>query len=119
MLRGYVAQAAEGEGYGWTFPVPERIQDLADRVAMYVAAANRRRAAAEEPIELPTIGERDVTMLTRLSRHLVDTATAALPQRPDANPRLSLGQSLLDVGDALQRLLVVQGKRPERRTRDR
>lgn len=119
MLRGYVAQAATGQGYGWTYPVPERIQDLADRVAMHVAAANRRGAAADESIVLPTITERDVVLLTRLGRHLVDTATATLPARPDANPRLSLGQSLLDVRDAVQSLLVVQGERPERRASER
>ena len=70
---------------------------------------------ADVTLEAPAAEARCVKLLTVLGRHLVAAANVALPQRVDANFRLSIGQSLLDVRDAIKRALVADGQLPERR----
>jgi hypothetical protein len=120
MLRGYVAQAAQGSMFGFTYPVPERVHELSERVAAQIRHANQRDGTSLQEAGIALITKRDVHLLTRLGQHLIETA--GLPGRaktPEANTRLSLAQSILDVRDALESALVVQGELPERRTGER
>jgi hypothetical protein len=91
MLRGYVAQAAQGSLVGFVYRVPERGHELSERVAARIRQANRRDRTTLAEACVALIKRRDVKLLTRLGLHLIETAgLAAVAKTPEANTRLSL-----------------------------
>jgi hypothetical protein len=108
-LRSYVAEAETA--MEWKYPYAREVLELSERVAAYLAAARSNVKAS--PVAL--LRKRDVQLLTVIGRRLIDEATPLLDTRTDANFRLSMGQSLLDVRDALRGALIGDGTLPERR----
>lgn len=96
-------------------PRVAQVRDRAERVAGYILAAR----LPEDGDYVALLTPADVAFLSKLGRHLIEGATAALPQRQDAHFRLSLGQSLLDARDAIETTLIANGQLPERRNETR
>jgi hypothetical protein len=112
-LRAYLGQAENA--HPSPYPSVDAVRELAERVRRHLAAAPS--GSAEQDAAL--FQTRDVQLLTTLSRSLVESATPLLPTRRDANDRLALGRSLLEVRDAVQDTLIGSGNMPERRARGR
>jgi hypothetical protein len=77
-----------------------------------LAAGRQHRHARPADPNMTRFSGRDVDLLTRVGRDLLASAETH-PGFSDA--RLSLGQSLLDVRDAMQAGLIAVGRIPDRR----
>jgi hypothetical protein len=107
VLRSYVA---DGElGYHGRFPYVREVMDLAERMAPVVAGG-------PPDTDMALFTPRDVELLTRTGRALLETAGSPAVT---SHARLSMGQSMLDVRDAMETALIAVGKMPERRERTR
>jgi hypothetical protein len=90
----------------WTHPGADDARSLADRIAYYLATPG---------CDVRMLSARDVRLLSAIGRGVLESASMQNLTREARDRRMTLGQSLLDVRDALQSELVAAGELPERR----
>ncbi len=109
-LRRFVAQSEAS--FDGVFPSTREVLDLSERLAVIIQSTQHAN-------DLAIVGLRDVELLTRVGRVLIDSADPKFFRGGEAQVRLALGQEVLDVRDAIESALIAVGRMPERRGEER
>jgi hypothetical protein len=100
-LRDYAADSVAVTD--WTHPGASDARQLGDRIAFYLGTPG---------CDIRMLSERDVRLLSAIGRGVLESVSLQPMTREARDRRMALGQSLLDVRDALESELVSAGEMP-------